>query len=53
MNAISRPAIASYADLQRVVRYWQKAGYDAASIQKLAIGNYARVLKQAMAARRA
>ena len=27
MNAISRPAIASYADLQKVVRYWQKAGY--------------------------
>lgn len=53
MNAISRPAIASYADLQRVVRYWQKAGFDAASIQKLAIGNYARVLKQAMSARQA
>jgi membrane dipeptidase len=53
MNAISRPAIASYADLQKVVRYWQKTGIDAASIQKLAIGNYARVLKQAMAARQA
>jgi len=53
MNAISRPAIASYADLQKVVRYWQKTGIDAASIQKLAIGNYARVLKQAMAARKA
>ncbi len=52
MNAISRPAIASYADLQKVVRYWQKAGFPAESIQKLAIGNYARVLKQAMSARR-
>jgi membrane dipeptidase len=51
MNAISRPAIASYADLQKVVRYWQKAGFPAESIQKLAIGNYARVLKQAMSAR--
>ena len=51
MNAISRPAIASYADLQKVVRYWQKAGFPAASIQKLAIGNYARVLKAAMTAR--
>jgi membrane dipeptidase len=51
MNAISRPAIASYADLQKVVRYWQKAGYPAESIHKLAIGNYARVLKAAMAAR--
>ena len=29
MNAISRPAIASYADLQKVVRYWQKAGFPA------------------------
>ncbi len=53
MNAISRPAIASYADLQKVVRYWQKAGFPAASIQKLAIGNYARVLKAAMSARQA
>jgi membrane dipeptidase len=51
MNAISRPAIASYADLQKVVRYWQKAGFPAESIQKLAIGNYARVLKAAMSAR--
>jgi membrane dipeptidase len=51
MNAISRPAIASYADLQKVVRYWQKAGFPAASIHKLAIGNFARVLKQAMSAR--
>lgn len=53
MNAISRPAITSYADLQKVVRYWQKAGFPAASIHKLAIGNYARVLKAAMSARAA
>jgi membrane dipeptidase len=53
MNAISRPAIGSYADLQKVVRGWQRAGLDAASINKIAIGNFARVLKQAMAARAA
>jgi membrane dipeptidase len=53
MNAISRPAIASYADLQKVVRYWQKAGFPAESIQKLAIGNFARVLKTAMTGRAA
>lgn len=53
MNAISRPAIASYADLQKVVRFWQKAGFDTQSIHKLAIGNFARVLKTAMAARQA
>lgn len=53
MNAISRPAIASYADLQKVVRYWQKAGFPGESIHKLAIGNFARVLKTAMSARQA
>ncbi len=31
MNAISRPAIASYADLQKVVRYWQKPASPRAS----------------------
>ncbi len=51
MNAISRPAVSSYADLQTVVRYWQKAGFPADSIRKLAIGNFARVLKTAMSAR--
>jgi membrane dipeptidase len=53
MNAVSRPAITSYADLQKVVRSWQKAGLPAASIEKIAIGNFARVLKQAMGARQA
>jgi membrane dipeptidase len=53
INAISRPAIGSYADLQKVVRYWQKAGFPAASIEKLAIGNFARVLKTAMSGRQA
>jgi len=53
MNAISRPAIAGYADLQKVVRQWQAAGFADESIRKLAIGNFARVLKQAMAGRAA
>jgi len=53
MNAISRPAIGSYADVQKVIRSWQRAGFDDASIDKLAIGNFARVLKQAIAARQA
>ena len=51
MNSISRPAVGSYADLQRVVRLWQRLGYPRDSIEKLAIGNFARVLKQAMSAR--
>lgn len=53
MNAISHPAIASYADLQTVVRNWQRAGFPDDGIRKLAIGNFARVLKQAMSARQA
>jgi membrane dipeptidase len=53
MNAISRPAIRSYADLQKVVRHWQDAGFPDRTIRKLAIGNYARVLKQAMDGREA
>jgi len=53
MNAIARPAITSYADAQKMVRYWQKAGFADESIRKLAIGNFARVLKQAMSAREA
>jgi membrane dipeptidase len=53
MNAVSRPAIASYADLQKVVRFWQRSGFPAESIEKIAIGNFARVLKQAMGARQA
>ncbi len=53
MNAISRPAIANYADLQKVVRSWQAAGFADEAIRKIAIGNFARVLKQTMRARQA
>ena len=40
--------LTGYADLRRVVEHWQKQGVDDARIRKLAIGNYARVLKAAM-----
>jgi len=53
MNAIASPAIASYADLQGVIRHWRKRKMSEARIRKLAIENYARVLKQALGARQA
>ena len=40
--------LTGYADLRRVVEHWQKQGVDEARIRKLAIGNYARVLKAAL-----
>lgn len=49
MNGIANPVIASFADLQRVVDHWHRRGLSAERIRKLAIGNYARVLKQALA----
>ncbi len=53
MNAISNPPVRNYADLQRVVKHWRRQGMPETRIGKLAIGNYARVLKQALAARAA
>jgi membrane dipeptidase len=53
MNAISNPILGDYVDLQRVVRIWQKRGIDAARIRKMAIGNYARVLRRAFESARA
>jgi membrane dipeptidase len=49
MNGIANPVIASFADLQRVVDHWHRRGLSEPRIRKLAIGNYARVLKQALA----
>ncbi len=49
MNAIAHPVVADYADLQRVVTHWRKQGMADGRIRKLAIANYARVLKQALA----
>jgi membrane dipeptidase len=50
-NAIVNPAIANYADLREVVLLWQERGMSHDRIRKIAIENYARVLKQAMGAR--
>ena len=43
--------MSGYADLRRVVGYLERAQGEDASIRKLAIENYARVLRQALAAR--
>jgi len=51
MNAISNPAIRHYGDLRSVLDYWAERGVDAARIRKIAIENYARVLKQALGSR--
>jgi membrane dipeptidase len=50
MNAIANPVIARFADLQRVVGHWERRGVSEGRIRKLAIENYARVLKRAIAA---
>lgn len=51
MNALISPVIANYRDLQRVIAIWQSRGMERGRIEKLAIGNYARVLKAALGAR--
>ena len=40
--------VSTYGDLRRVVEHWHGQGMPAARIHKLAVGNYARVLKVAM-----
>jgi membrane dipeptidase len=40
--------LSGYGDVRRVVDHWQRQGVDEARIRKLAIGNYARVLKAAL-----
>jgi membrane dipeptidase len=51
MNAIANPPIADYADLQRVIALWRRQAMPEARIRKLAIENYARVLRTALAAK--
>jgi membrane dipeptidase len=53
MNAVRSPFVASYADLRRVVEYWKRGHVSESRIRKVAIENYARVLRQALGARRA
>jgi membrane dipeptidase len=49
INGLGRHAmISNYADLRRVVDIWQKQGLDDARLRKMAIENYARVLRQAL-----
>jgi membrane dipeptidase len=51
MNGLLGPVMANYADVRRVVDYWERQRLSEARIRKVAIENYARVLKQAMVAR--
>jgi membrane dipeptidase len=51
MNALIAPALTKFADLRRVVEHWRRRGMTEVRMRKLAIENYARVLRQAMAAR--
>ena len=53
MNAVSSPAVRNYADLARVVTLLDKRGLSPDRVRKIAIGNYARVLKAAFSARQA
>jgi membrane dipeptidase len=39
--------LTNYADVRKVVEYWQKMGMKETRIRKIAIENYARVLKEA------
>jgi membrane dipeptidase len=50
MNGISSSSIATYADLRRALSYMESRGVDRARLQKIAIGNYVRVLRLAMEA---
>jgi membrane dipeptidase len=51
MNGLLNPVLANYVDVRRVVDHWERRGIAKGRIRKLAIENYARVLKAAMAAR--
>ena len=48
-NGIANPAVTSFADLQRVLDHWERRGMPEPRLRKLAIENYARVLKRALA----
>lgn len=49
MNGLGNSGILNnYADVARVIQRWQEKKLSAARLQKLAIGNYARVLKSAL-----
>ncbi|MFN3867538.1 MAG: dipeptidase [Hyphomicrobiaceae bacterium] len=48
MNALAKPALSSFADHRRVLQTMQKRGVPDTTLRKLAIENYARVLKTAL-----
>jgi membrane dipeptidase len=53
MNGIRNPVVADYADVRRVIEHWERRRIDERRIRKLAIENYARVLKRALSTRQA
>ncbi len=53
MNGIASPALANYSDVRRVVHLLEQRKFGDARIRKLAIENYARVLRLAFRARSA
>jgi membrane dipeptidase len=53
MNGLVDPVISGFTDLQRVVDHWDRRNLGERRIRKLAVGNYARILKAAFAARQA
>jgi len=53
MNGLINPVIANFTDLQRVIDHWGRRNTSDRRMRKLAIENYARVLRQAFAARQA
>lgn len=53
MNALTSTPVHSYADVRRAVDHMAARGVDPQRLQKISIGNYARVLRQAMGASRA
>jgi len=52
MNAIANAPISDYARLRSALDHMADRGVDETRLRKVAIGNYARVLKAAMSARR-
>jgi membrane dipeptidase len=53
MNGLIAPLMSNYSDVRRVVAHWERRQLSEARIRKLAIENYARVLRQAFAFRQA
>lgn len=48
MGALASPAVANYRDLRAAFATMQRLGAAREVVEKIAIGNYARVLKAAL-----